>query len=100
MPDQAESEFVWDPTAVAESIAQFAKLNNQTTGYVYVDRERDLKENRHETQGILTGGESSRVPRDKIALFLLRTKAGRGKHAAWWPQIKFPDGLYAFAFSV
>ncbi|HEX3657774.1 MAG TPA: Z1 domain-containing protein [Pirellulales bacterium] len=100
MPDQQESEFVWDPTAVAESIAQFAKLNNQQTGYVYVDRDRDLKEKRHETQGILTGGEAARVPRDKIALFLLRTKPGRGKHPAWWPQIRFPDGLYAFAFAV
>jgi len=100
MPDQRESEFVWDPIAVAESVAQFAKLNDQETGYAYVDRDRDLKESRHETQGILTGGEASRVPKDKIALFLLRTKPGRGRNAAWWPQIKFPDGRYAFAFAV
>jgi hypothetical protein len=100
MPDQAQAEFVWDPLAVAESIAQFAKLNDQVTGYVYVDRDRDLKKSRHETQGILTGGEAARVPTDKIALFLLRTKPGRGKHAAWWPQIKFPAGRYAFAFAV
>ncbi len=100
MPDQKESELVWNPIAVGESLAQFAKLYKQGTGYVYVDRERDLKENRHETQGILTGGETSKVPNDKIALFLLRTKAGRGRNAAWWPQIKFPDGRYAFAFAV
>lgn len=100
MPDRKKAEFVWDPLAVAESIAQFAKLNDQETGYVYVDRDRDLKENRHETQGILTGGEASRVPTDKIALFLLRTKPGRGRQAAWWPQIKFPNGRYAFAFAV
>lgn len=100
MPDQREAEFVWDPLAVAESIAQFAKLNGHETGYVYVDRDRDLKESRHETQGILSGGEASRVPNDKITLFLLRTKSGRGKHAAWWPQIKFPAGRYAFAFAV
>jgi hypothetical protein len=100
MPDQRQSEFVWDPLAVAESVAQFATLNKQETGYVYVDRDRDLKEKRHETQGILTGGEASRVPKDKIAIFLLRTKAGHGKHAAWWPQIKFPEGPYAFAFAV
>lgn len=99
-PDQDKSEFVWDPLAVAESIAQFAKLNGQKTGYVYVDRDRDLKESRHETQGILSGGEVFSVPRDKIALFLLRTKPSRGKQAAWWPQIKFPDGRYAFAFAV
>lgn len=100
IPDQAQSEFVWDPIAVAESIAQFAKLQDQQTGYVYVDRDRDLRENRHETQGILTSGEASRVPTDKIAIFLLRMKAGRGRHAAWWPQIRFPAGPYAFAFAV
>lgn len=100
MPDQRESERVWDAIAVAESLAQFAKLAQQSTGYVYVDRERGLIENRRETQGILEGGEAAKVPDDKITLFLLRTKASRGKNAAWWPQIRFPDGRYAFAFAV
>ena len=100
MPDQRESERVWDAIAVAESLAQFAKLSQQSTGYVYVDRERGLIENRRETQGILEGGEAAEVPDDKITLFLLRTKASRGKNAAWWPQIRFPDGRYAFAFAV
>jgi Z1 domain len=99
-PDDRESELVWDPVAVGESLAQFAKLQKHTTGYVYVDRDRDLKEKRHETQGILTGGESAKAPSDKIALFLLRTKASRGNNASWWPQIRFPDGGYAFAFAV
>jgi hypothetical protein len=31
---------------------------------------------------------------------MLRTKASGKKHAAWWPQIRFPDGAYAFAFAV
>ncbi len=100
MPDQKESERVWHPIAVAESLRQFANLHHQTEGYVYVDRERGLKENRRETQGILDGGESARVPRDKITLFMLRTSNDRGKNAAWWPQIKFPSGCYAFAFSL
>ncbi|MGE0277740.1 MAG: Z1 domain-containing protein [Nitrospiraceae bacterium] len=100
MPDQRESERVWNPVAVGESLAQFARLHQQSKGYVYVDRERGLKENRRETQGILDGGEAARVPDDKITLFLLRTRADRGKHAAWWPQIRFPDGRYAFAFAV
>ena len=98
--DQRESEFVWNPTAVAESLEQFAKLYGEKTGYIYIDRDRDLKENRRETQGILSGGEALKMPRDKIALFLLRTKPSRGKNAAWWPQVRFPDGLYAFAFAV
>jgi hypothetical protein len=100
VPNQSASELVWNPTAIAESLVQFAKLKAHTTGYVFVDRERDLKESRRETQGILSGGEAGQVPTDKITIFLLRTKASRGNIAAWWPQIRFPDGTYAFAFSV
>ena len=100
MPDQRQSERVWDPVAVGESIAQCAKLMKHKTGFVYVDRGRGLKENRRETQGILDGGEAARVPKDKITLFLLRTTADRGGHEAWWPQIRFPDGRYAFAFAI
>jgi hypothetical protein len=100
MPDQGESERVWDPVAVGESLLQFAKLHRQKTGYVYVDRDRGLKRSRHETQGILTGGEAGTVPDDKITLFMLRTEADGRENAAWWPQIRFPDGRYAFAFSV
>lgn len=100
LPDQRESERVWNPDAVAESLTQFAKLHHQSRGYVYVDRERGLKENRRETQGILDGGEAARVPDDKVTLFLLRTKADKKNNAAWWPQIRFPDGRYAFAFAV
>ena len=100
VPDQQQSERVWNPVAVAESVGQFAKLSGQKTGYVYVDRGRDLKQNRRETQGILEGGEANNVPNDKITLFLLQTVAGRAKNSAWWPQIRFPDGSYAFAFSI
>jgi Z1 domain len=100
MPDQTHSERVWNSTAVAESLAQFAKLQGHTSGYVYVDRDRGLKENRRETQGILDGGESAKVPKDKITLFLLRTTSVHGSQESWWPQIRFPDGRYAFAFAV
>ena len=100
VPDQRESERVWDPVAVKESIIQFAKLHKQKTGFVYVDRQRGLKKNRRETQGILDGGEAARVPNDKITLFMLRTEAYGSKREAWWPQIRFPEGRYAFAFAV
>jgi Z1 domain len=99
-PDEQASEKVWNPLAVAESVGQFALLREQTTGYVYVDRERGGLAIRRETQGILTGGEAASVPGDKVTLFLLRTKADGGAHAAWWPQIRFPNGQYAFAFAV
>lgn len=99
-PDARESERVWDSVAVGESLQQFAQVFKQTSGYLYVDRERGLKESRRETQGILSGGEAARVPNDKVTLFLLRTKTERGRNAAWWPQIRLPDGNYAFAFAV
>jgi hypothetical protein len=100
MPDAAHSERIWDTTAVGQSLVEFAKLHRQENGYVYVDRDRDLKANRRETQGILAGGEEGRVPRDKVTLFLLRTRGGGGDEPVWWPQIRFPDGQYAFAFAV
>lgn len=99
-PDEAESESVWNATAIASSIEQFAKIQKQAAGYVYVDRDRGLQESRRETQGILDGGEIRTVPNDKIGLFMLRVRAIRGGQPAWWPQVRFPDGRYAFAFSV
>ena len=100
MPDQARSRRVWNSIAVAGSLSQFASLHDETTGYVYVDRERGLKEDRRETQGILDGGEAARVPNDRITLFMLRTRKDQETNAAWWPQIRFPAGRYAFAFNI
>ena len=51
MPDQTQSERVWNPVAIAESLAEFAKLRGHATGYVYVDRDRDLGASRRETAG-------------------------------------------------
>lgn len=99
-PDEAESEHVWDPVAIAESIGQYAKLSGQVVGYVYVDRDRDLDSRRRETQGILSGGEVRTVPDTHLTLFMLRTKAHGKQQSAWWPQIRFPSGRYAFAFAV
>ncbi len=100
MPDQTHSERVWNPIAIAESLAQFAEIHGHATGYVWVDRDRDLEATRRETAGVLAGGEFTNVPGDKIALYLLHTKAKRQRNAFWWPQIRFPDGPYAFAFAV
>lgn len=100
VPDETVSERVWDPKAVAGSLREFAKQHRQKVGRVYVDRDRGLKEARRETQGILDGGESGKVPKDLITLFMLRLAPGKGEHPSWWPQIRFPDGGYAFAFAV
>lgn len=98
-PDPLAAEKVWNSDAVAESIVEFGRLRRQEVGYVYVDRKREGKANRHETQGILTGGEADSVPSDKLTLFLLRVET-KGGEPSWWPQIRFPKGQYAFAFSV
>jgi len=99
-PNQSQSERVWNPVAVAESIGQLGSLTGDRVGRVYVDRGRGLKENRRETQGILDGGEAGTVPADRVTLFMLRTVGGRGSQPAWWPQVRFPVGRYAFAFAV
>jgi hypothetical protein len=99
-PDPTQAEHVWNPVAVSSSLAQLAKLLKQQTGFVYVDRDRGLKEARRETQGVITGGELASVPKDHIALFMLRTVHEGQNNPAWWPQIRFPDGRYAFAFAV
>ncbi|GAB3309931.1 Z1 domain-containing protein [Luteimonas notoginsengisoli] len=99
-PDPEAAELVWDGLAVAESIGQCANLRNQKTGFVYVDRDRDLVGQRRETQGILTGGEARLVPDTRPAIFMLRTAEKGGRKAAWWPQVRFPAGRYAFAFAI
>lgn len=99
-PDPEAAELVWDGLAIAESIGQCATLRNQATGFVYVDRDRDLVGRRRETQGILTGGEARLVLDTKPTLFMLRTAEKEGRKAAWWPQVRFPAGRYAFAFAV
>lgn len=99
-PDSSVAEKVWNPVAVGEAVQQFGKLHHQSTGYVYVARDRGLVESRRETQGILDGGEQARVPADKITLFLLRTSKDATSQPVWWPQMRFPAGRYAFAFAI
>lgn len=106
-PDSIHAEGVWNTTAIAESIKQFSKLitNDDGTqkhpdGLIWVDRDREINAVRRETAGILSGGEVGSVPNDKLVIFMLRMKAGQGKEASWWPQVRFPDGNYAFAFAI
>ena len=72
----------------------------ETRNYEALRQAAHVGESRHETQKILEGGEAATVPDNKVTLFLLRTKDDRTRNAAWWPQVRFPDGRYAFAFTV
>jgi len=100
VPDESQSEMIWNTHAIVESVVQYASLNHRDDGFVWVDRDRELVENRRETQGILSGGERSNIPDDVIALIMFRTKADGKRSASWWPQVIFPRGAYAFAFSL
>lgn len=91
---------MWDPVAVAESLEHCAEILKHDIGYVYVDRDRDLRESRRETQGLLTGGEARTVPDDRVTVFMMRTKAYGKQQSVWWPQIRFPSGRYALAFAI
>lgn len=99
-PDQTDSERIWDPIAISESLGQLLFLRGEATGYLWVDRQRDLEATRRETQGILSGGETGLVPDDSFTLFLLRTKTHGRNRAVWWPQVRFAKGRYAFAFAI
>lgn len=99
-PDETLSERIWNPEAIELSLAQYTKLMEKSNGFLFVDRDRGLEKSRRENQGILDGGEVSKVPTNEPALFMLRTKGNSKGHVAWWPQIRFPDGNYAFAFAV
>lgn len=100
MPDPSKSQQVWDSDAIIGSLGKYSSLKRQDTGYIYVDRDRRGEADRRETQGIIEGGELRSVPQDKVVLFMLRIKAENGGNAAWWPQVRFPDGRYGFAFAV
>ncbi|MGH9533848.1 MAG: Z1 domain-containing protein [Terriglobales bacterium] len=92
------SERIWDPSAIAGALRQVERVLGHKTGVVYVDRHRALEKGRRETQGILSGGEANALPRDKVSLALTRNAAGACP--AWWPQVRFPDGSYAVAFTI
>lgn len=98
--DDSKAEFVWRTDVVAMALEEWGKAFESETGYVYVCRERDLNAVRRETAGVLEGNELSAVPPGKVTLFLLRTVAKSGQQSAWWPQVRFPDGRYGFAFAV
>jgi hypothetical protein len=100
VPDPEEAEGVWDKEAITAALKELAKARESDNAYLYVDRNRDLRESRRESQGILTSGEAETVPTDLPTLFLLRTTDHGKSNAAWWPQVRFPAGPYAFAFAI
>jgi hypothetical protein len=95
--DPAYGARLWNLDAISASLSQIVTVHNIDTAYLVVKRGRDLRTERAETQGILSGGEEALAPRDRPTLFIYR-QGGRGGDAFWWPQLRFHSGNYALAF--
>src|SRR5260370_244893 len=97
--DPAHGAQLWNRDTIRAAL-EMQKKKSGNKAYLLVQRNRNLTQPRRETQGILTGGEDQLVPRDAVTLFLFRQDATpKGEIEVCWPQLRFPDGTYAFAFS-
>lgn len=98
LSDPNEGADLWNVKTLGAGLEKLKTLKGDKA-YLRIRKDRDLKEPRRETQGFLSGGEESLVPKDAPALFIYRLKPGPKGIAAWWPLIRFPEGNYALAFS-
>jgi hypothetical protein len=96
--DPEEGAEMWDIKTLTAALEKLQTLNGDKA-YIRVRTGRNLNEPRRESQGILSGGEDGRVPKNAPTLFIYRLNAGQRGVAAWWPQLRFPEGNYAIAFS-
>jgi hypothetical protein len=98
--DPDEGAYLWDPDAIAAALAQLETINKTDQAYLVIRRGRELEQKRAETQGILSGGEDALAPKDHVTLFMYRLKRSGSKVEVWWPQLRFSQGDYAFAFAL
>ena len=97
--DPSHAIQLWDLRALKAALEMYAKMKGDRA-YLLVRRGRNLTQSRRETQGILTGGEDTLVPRVAPTLFFFRQDAtAKGEPEVWWPQLRFADGNYVLAFS-
>jgi hypothetical protein len=90
---------LWDKKTITAALEKIKTLFGNKA-YIRVRRGRNLNQPRRETQGFLTGGEESLVPKDAPTLFMYRLNLNeRGDVEVWWPQLRFPEGNYVLAFS-
>ncbi len=100
IPDPNYRIELWNNKIIRTALEKIKSLKGDKA-YLVVKRNRDLKESRNETQGILSGGEEALAPRDASALFIYRQNGIPEKNEIeiWWPQLRFPEGNYVLAFS-
>ncbi|MDP2167887.1 MAG: Z1 domain-containing protein [Thermodesulfovibrionales bacterium] len=99
IPDSKHGLELWDLRTIKTALEKIKSLQGDR-GYLVVRRGRALMTVRHETQGILSGGEESLAPKDAPTLFMYRQNANsKGEVEIWWPQLRFSEGNYVLAFS-
>jgi len=89
---------LWNKKTVGAALEKMEILRGGKA-YIRVRRNRELEAPRRETQGFYSGGEDKEVPTDAVTLFMYRLKKSAKGEAVWLPQVRFPDGNYAIAFS-
>jgi len=89
---------LWDKKILSTALEKIKDLK-RNKAYIRVSRGRDLNESRRETQGFYTGGEDKLVPGNYVTLFMYKLKESHRGEAVWLPQVRFPEGNYALAFS-
>lgn len=96
--DPKEGAELWNTNILTAALEKLKTLRGGKA-YIRIRRGHNLNEPRRETQGFLSGGEENLVPKDAPTLFMYRLNEGPRGVAVWWPQIRFPEGNYALAFS-
>jgi hypothetical protein len=89
---------LWNMKTIGAALEKMEILKG-AKAYIRVRRNRELEASRRETQGFYSGGEDKEVPTDAVTLYMYRLKKSAKGEAVWLPQIRFPDGNYAIAFS-
>jgi hypothetical protein len=96
--DPEEGSELWSAKILGAALEKIKTLKGGKA-YIRVRRGRNLNAPRRETQGFYDGGEDKLVPADAPTLFMFKLKESARGEPVWLPQIRFPEGNYALAFS-
>lgn len=98
-PDPQKGIELWEPKTVITALEKLKTISSRNDAWLIIQRGRNLRQPRRETQGIHDSGEDKHVAKDIPTLFMFRQEAHGGEVDVWWPQLRFPDGSYVLAFS-
>jgi len=96
--DPEEGAELWNLKILRAALEKIKTLRG-AKAYIRVRRGNDLNAPRKETQGFYSGGEDKLVPEDAVTLFMYKLKPSQKGESVWLPQVRFPEGNYAIAFS-